>query len=193
MPYPHVFRLDNLFRHILGDAVCTWYGRKWVGTCWEWTLYNQARVKWGCALIICYNKPGWLCRLWPGGARSGSIKLIKVYWFGQKWVENEYFSTGRNGVCALIICYNKPGWVCRLWPGGACSGLIKSIQAFCLKPTVLGLVGNEWEPTENECFSTGQNGGCALIICYNKPVWLCRLWPVGARSGSIQSIQACSW
>ena len=42
---------------------------------------------------------------------------------------------------------------------------------------MLGLVGNEWEPAESEYFSTGWNGGGALIICDNKPVWLCRLYP----------------
>ena len=28
MPRPHVFRLDKFIRHILGDAVCAWFGRK---------------------------------------------------------------------------------------------------------------------------------------------------------------------
>ena len=32
-------------------------------------------------------------------------------------------------------------------------------SVLCDTPTVLGLVGNEWEPAKNECFSTGQNGG----------------------------------
>jgi len=45
MPRPHVFRLDKFIRNILGNAVCAWFGRKWVGTSWERTLYNQARAK----------------------------------------------------------------------------------------------------------------------------------------------------
>jgi hypothetical protein len=72
---------------------------------------------------------------------------------------------------ALIVCYNKPEWLCRLWPGGARSGSIKSIQvqAYCVTPTMLGLVGNEWESAEYEWesaeyeyFSTGWNGGGGL-------------------------------
>jgi len=43
--------------------------------------------------------------------------------------------------------------------GGARSGSIQSIQAYCVTPTGLGLVGNEWELAENEYFSTGRNGG----------------------------------
>ena len=28
MPRPRVFQLDKFVRHILGDAVCTWFSRK---------------------------------------------------------------------------------------------------------------------------------------------------------------------
>ena len=28
MPRPHVSRLNKFIRHILGDAVCDWFGRK---------------------------------------------------------------------------------------------------------------------------------------------------------------------
>jgi len=41
MPRPHVFRLDKFIRHILGDAVCAWFGRKRVGTGWERTLTTR--------------------------------------------------------------------------------------------------------------------------------------------------------
>ena len=33
MTRPHVFWLVEFIRHIMGDAVCAWFGRKWVGTC----------------------------------------------------------------------------------------------------------------------------------------------------------------
>ena len=47
MPHPHVFWLVEFIRHIMGNAVCAWFGRKWVGTCRDRRLYDQARAKWG--------------------------------------------------------------------------------------------------------------------------------------------------
>jgi hypothetical protein len=82
------FRLDKIdpSPSVLCDTHNAWFGRKWVGICWVWVgicwvwiLFN--RVKWGGgALIICYNKPVWLCHLWPDGARSGSIQSIQACW-----------------------------------------------------------------------------------------------------------------
>ena len=41
-------------------------------------------------------------------------------------------------------------------PCGVCSGLIHALATSWTMPGALGLVGNEWEPAENESFSTRQ-------------------------------------
>ena len=48
-------------------------------------------------------------------------------------------------------------------------GSIKSIQACWATPTVLGLVGNEWE-LARFTFQRGEMGGGSNNLCYNKPV-----------------------
>ncbi len=48
------------------------------------------------------------------------------------------------------------GFYCPPWPCGACSGSIHYLSTYQVMLGALGLAGNEWEPAENESFSTRQ-------------------------------------
>ena len=174
-------------------------GNEWEPAENEHITTSQVRVKWGGALVICYNILRLLypCDLAaPISARYNQSK--QVGWHPQCLVWSEMsgnllrmntLTTGQNGGCTKYAI--KPVRLCRLWPGGARSDWIQLIQAsvgnthICL--VQLKMSGNLLKMST---FQPGKMGG-ALIRCNNKPVRLCRLWPGGARSGLIQSIQEC--